>query len=89
MPINNYLPALEQVYEFLKERPGFIGQSKFDNTIEYFRTLHEGSPEEFRFEAPHRVYGKFGSNPVINLKLVPDFNDKSNFIEWVYSQLNH
>lgn len=88
MPINNYLPALEQVYEFLKERPDFISQSKFEKSVEYFKTLHEGDPQEFKFEAPHNLYGKFGPNRTLSLRLAPDFDNKSNFIKWVYSQLN-
>ncbi|EKE24473.1 MAG: hypothetical protein ACD_6C00119G0003, partial [uncultured bacterium] len=34
MPKNNYLPALEQVYDFLKERPGFKDKSEFDKAVE-------------------------------------------------------
>jgi len=67
--------------QFLWIKFRLSSQNKFNNKIEYFRTLYEGSPEEFKVEAPHRVYGKLGSSPIINLKLVPDFNPKSNFIE--------
>lgn len=88
MPRNNYLPALEQVYEFLKERPQFKDKSEFDKAVEYFRTLHEGDPQEFRVQAFHNVSGKFGDKEILSISLAPKFTDKNNFIHWVDTQIN-
>ncbi|WP_216938102.1 hypothetical protein [Acinetobacter sp. BY419] len=89
MPRNNYLPALEQVYEFLKERPSFKDKSEFDKAVEYFRTLHESDPLDFRVQASSAVAGKFGAKETIHLGSMPKFSDKENFINWIDTQINH
>lgn len=88
MPRNNYLPALEQVYEFLIERPNSKNQSEFDKSIDYFKTLHESDPLDFRVQTPHVVAGKFGAKEIINLGSMPKFTDKENFINWIDAQIN-
>lgn len=89
MPKNNYLPALEQVYDFLKERPSFKDKSEFDKAVEYFRTLHESDPLDFRVQAPNTVAGKFGAKESINLGSMPEFSNKENFLNWIDTQINH
>ncbi|MCK4100839.1 MULTISPECIES: hypothetical protein [Acinetobacter] len=88
MPRNNFLPALEQVYDFLQERPGFRNESDFTKAVEYFRTLHEEAPEEFRVQAPSTVRGKFGNKEIINLGVMPNFTNKNKFVNWVDTQIN-
>lgn len=88
MPRNNYLPALEQVYDFIQERPGFKAKSEFEKAVEYFRTLHEEAPEEFRVQALNSVKGKFGNKEIINLGVMPNYTDKNKFVNWVDTQIN-
>ncbi len=88
MARNNYLPALEQVYDFLQERPGFKNESGFAKAVEYFRTLHEETPEEFRVQVPNFVIGKFGTKEIINLGEMPNYTDKNKFVNWVNIQIN-
>ncbi|RJL73025.1 hypothetical protein [Acinetobacter radioresistens] len=89
MPRNNYLPALEQVYDFLQERPGFRDESDYTKAVEYFRTLHEEAPEEFIVQAPNSVKGKFGAKEIINLEVMPTYTDKNKFVNWVDSLINN
>lgn len=88
MPRNNYLPALEQVYDFLQERPGFRDESDYTKAVEYFRTLHEEAPEEFIVQVPSSVKGKFGTKEMINSGEMPNYRDKNKFVNWVDSQIN-
>lgn len=89
MPRNNYLPALEQVYEFLKERPSFKEKSEFDKSVEYFRTLHEGEPQEFRVQAFHNISGKFGNKEILSITSAPKFTDRNSFLNWVDMHINN
>ncbi|MGE8538352.1 MAG: hypothetical protein ACN6NI_03625 [Acinetobacter sp.] len=89
MPRNNYLPALEQVYEFLKERPGFKQKSEFDKTVEYFSVLHEGDSQDFSIQAFHNISGQFGTKEILSISAAPKFTDKSDFLNWVNIQINH
>ena len=89
MPRNNDLSALEQVYDFLKERPGFKEKSEFDKIVEYFRVIHEGAPQEFGVQTFHNVTGKFGNKEMLSISTAPKFTDKTSFLNWVDKQINN
>lgn len=86
MAFTNYPPVLEQIYDFLKERPNFHSITKFEKMVEYFKALNE--QVDFNFEAPHKITGKFGHKNMISLISAPDVNDKTKFLDWVYKQIN-
>jgi hypothetical protein len=84
----NYLSVLEQIYNFLLMKPDFNNLKNFEKVAEYFKALNQGDAEDFKFEAPHKVSGKFGNKLKINIITAPEINNKRKFLEWVDSQIN-
>jgi len=79
---------LQQVYNFIAERPGFKSKSELDLLLEFFSAIHEDFPTAIRFDSPGKIVGKFGSREIIHIKLAPPLRDKNEFLKWVYQQLH-
>ncbi|MDR0238013.1 hypothetical protein [Acinetobacter sp.] len=88
MKNSNYHSVLEQIYNFLLLKPGFNQLKNFEKIAEYFRALNEGRADEFNFEAPNKVSGKFGNKININIITAPEIGNKRKFLEWVDNQVN-
>ncbi|MEJ5137343.1 MULTISPECIES: hypothetical protein [Acinetobacter] len=84
----NYDFVLEQIYNFLLLRPDFNSKTNFEKIAEYFRSLNEGTDDEFNFEKPNKISGKFGSKKNIVIVNAPEINNKNKFLEWVDRQIN-
>ncbi|MCT9978385.1 hypothetical protein M2R48_08620 [Acinetobacter sp. I-MWF] len=84
----NYDFVLEQIYNFLLLRPEFNSKTNFEKIAEYFRALNEGTDDEFNFEKPNKISGKFGNKKNIVIVNAPEINNKNKFLEWVDRQIN-
>lgn len=84
----NYDFVLEQIYNFLLLRPDFNSKTNFEKIAEYFRALNEGTDDEFNFEKPNKISGKFDSKKNIVIVNAPEINNKNKFLEWVDRQIN-
>ncbi|WP_130804014.1 hypothetical protein [Acinetobacter ihumii] len=79
--------VLNQIYDFIKERPNFSKKTQFEKIVDFFREIHEDSDTTFKFETPHRIIGNFGLPLIVSIHDAPDYNDKSRFIDWVLARI--
>lgn len=79
---------LQQVYNFIAERPGFRSKSELHLLLEFFSAIHEDFQTAIRLDSPSKIVGKFGSREIININLAPPLRDKNEFLKWVYQQLH-
>lgn len=79
--------VLNQIYDFIKERPNFSKKAQFEKIITFFREIHEDSDTEFEFEIPHRIVGNFGFPIIVSIHDAPDYDDKKRFINWVLARI--
>jgi hypothetical protein len=79
---------LQQVYNFIAERPGFKSKSELDLLLEFFSAIHEDFQTVIRLDSPSKIVGKFGSREIVNIKLAPSLREKNEFLKWVYQQLH-
>ncbi len=79
---------LQQVYNFVAERPGFSSKSELDLLLEFFSTIHGDCQTGIRLDSPSKIIGKFGSREIVNIKLAPSLRSKNEFLKWIYQQLH-
>lgn len=79
--------VLNQIYDFIKERPQFSKKTQFEKIVAFFKEIHEDNDIEFKFELPHRIVGNFGFPLVVSIHDAPDYNDKKSFIAWVIERI--
>ncbi|MFH7766188.1 hypothetical protein [Acinetobacter sp. BSP-28] len=79
---------LQQVYNFIAERPEFKTKGELDLMLDFFSVIHEDDQKGIRLDSPSKIIGKFGSRHIVNIQLAPSPRNKNEFLTWVYKQLH-
>jgi len=79
---------LQQVYNFIAERPGFHSKGELDLMLDFFSVIHEDDQKGIRLDSPSKIIGKFGSREIVNIHLAPSLKNKNEFLSWAYKQLH-
>ena len=79
---------LQQVYNFIAEKPNFKTKGELDLLLEFFSEIQQDQKSEIRLDSPSKIIGKFGSRQIININLAPPIRHKNEFLAWVYKQLH-
>lgn len=80
MPQNNPKPILEQIYNFVVEKPAIGSQSQFMQLKTFLSELHESDPSTFEALKPYNYKGVFnGKLQTILAYAAPSFLQKMNF----------
>ncbi|WP_425919353.1 hypothetical protein [Acinetobacter sp. TSRC1-2] len=87
MDKNANFHLLEQVYNFLVIRPGFKVK-KSGKIIRFSTKMHQVHEAGIRFDSPSKIIMMFRSRKIVNIDLSPSLRNKTDFLEWVYKQLN-
>jgi hypothetical protein len=78
---------IEQIYNFVLEKPYFQSKSQFMQLHILFKELHEGDNINFESIKPYTFKGVFnGIYKVISTHTAPTIADKQEFIGWVAKQ---
>lgn len=90
MPQNNPKLILEQIYNFVVERPAIGSQSQFMQLKTFLSELHESDPSTFEALKPYNYKGVFnGKLQTILAYAAPTFLQKKEFLDWISKQLEH
>lgn len=79
--------TLEQIYDFIRERPQFSKKPELEKVIAFFTEIHDNRETELKYEFPHKIIGNFGFPLIISIHDIPNFNDKERFIHWVLAKI--
>ena len=79
---------LQQVYNFMAEKPNFKTKTELDLLLEFFSEIQQDQKTGVRLDSPSKIIGKFGSRQIININLAPPIRHKNEFLTWVYKQLH-
>ena len=88
MDKNANFHLLEQVYNFIVVRPGFKVKKNQEQLLDFFTEIHQDHEAGIRFDSPSKITLMFGSPKIVNIDLSPPLRNKTDFLEWVYKQLN-
>lgn len=84
----NSLLIIEQIYNFVLEKPYFQSKSQYMQLHILFKELHEGDNINFESIKPHTFKGVFnGIDKVISTHTAPAVAEKRAFIGWLAKQL--
>ena len=90
MPQNNPKLILEQIYNFVVERPAIGSQCQFMQLKTFLSELHESDPSTFEALKPYNYKGVFnGKLQTILAYAAPSFLQKKEFLDWISKQLEH
>jgi hypothetical protein len=90
MPQNNPKPILEQIYNFVVEKPAIGSQSQFMQLKTFLSELHESDPSTFEALKPYNYKGVFnGKLQTILAYAAPSFLQKNEFLDWISKQLEY
>lgn len=79
---------LQQVYNFIAERPEFKTKGELDLMLDFFSVIHEDDQKDIRLDSSSKLIGKFGSWEIVNIQLAPSLRNKNEFLSWAYKQLH-
>ena len=90
MPQNNPKFILEQIYNFIVEKPAIDYQSQFMQLKTFLSELHESDQSTFEAQKPYNYKGIFnGKVQTILAHAAPSFLQKKEFLDWISKQLEH
>ncbi len=84
----NSLKDIIQIYEFIKERPNYLGKSQFEKIKELLVELNESSNIPIRVVSQTIFSGSFGKKNNIDIRDAPLFEKKAEFVAWMYQELS-
>lgn len=88
MPQNNPKFILEQIYNFIVEKPTIDSQSQFMQLKTFLSELHECDKSTFEAIKPYNYKGVFnGKQQTILAHAAPSFLQKKEFLHWMSHQL--
>ena len=88
MPQNNPKFILEQIYNFIVEKPTIDSQSQFMQLKTFLSELHESDKSTFEAVKPYNYKGIFnGKQQTILAYTAPSFLQKNEFLHWMSNQL--
>ena len=88
MPQNNPKFILEQIYNFIVEKPTIDSQSQFMQLKTFLSALHESDKSTFEAVKPYNYKGVFnGKQQTILAHAAPSFLQKKEFLHWMSHQL--
>jgi hypothetical protein len=79
--------ALQQIYGFVAERPGFRTKNNFELLLEFFTEINEDFDNGMKFDLSEKIIGKFGNVTVIDIKSAPMLINKDEFLKWLYLKM--
>lgn len=85
MKLQNSLIEITQIYDFIKERPGFSNKTQAQKFQELLIELNEENHLTLKYPS---FLGRFGKKTVINVRNAPDFDDKIKLISWICKQFS-
>ena len=88
VPQNNPKFILEQIYNFIVEKPTIDSQSQFMQLKTFLSALHESDKSTFEAVKPYNYKGVFnGKQQTILAHAAPSFLQKNEFLHWMSKQL--
>lgn len=78
---------LQQIYNFVAERPGFRTKNNFDLLLEFFTEINEDSYNGMKSDLSEKIIGKFGNVTMIDIQSAPMLVNRELFLKWVYLKM--